>query len=56
MYDFERKAHELADAFGDEYREAADLFGRLGALANDFLQGRRTRARRRLNRAVGGRW
>lgn len=25
MYDFERKANELADAFEDEYREAADL-------------------------------
>lgn len=25
MYDFERKAHELADAFGDEYRDAGEL-------------------------------
>ena len=25
MRDFERDAHKLADAFADEYREAADL-------------------------------
>jgi hypothetical protein len=36
-------------------REAADLFGRLAALAGDFLQGRRRQARRRLDRAVRGR-
>jgi GT2 family glycosyltransferase len=36
-------------------REAADLFGRLAALASDFLQGHRRQARRRLDRAVRGR-
>lgn len=36
-------------------RDAADLFGRLAALAGDFLEGRRGRACRRLNRAVRGR-
>lgn len=34
MYDFERKAHELADAFGDEYREAAELLRNDRAFSN----------------------